>query len=270
MPLPAPLRAIIPVLIFSSASLASARLPEPDTVYFGKVRHNTSGLFTPSSSGEFVILARLGGVLIAQTTLNALSSDYRLNVPMDDGQEPRVPGTVRANERIRVFVKATASGDEHEVLSSIGLGLPLPGGDRGILQQQDMAVSVDLSVAAIGLTAFSAWVDGFGLTAVAPALDHDGDGRSNFQEFVAQTDPTSSQDVFRIFEIRRIGGINAIRFGPVRLSRRYTLWCSPDMTPGSWVRLADIFPDEAADSRWFDHVSPGQSALFYQISVEIQ
>ena len=252
------------------ASLSSAKLPEPDTIYFGKVRHNTSTLFVPSNTGDFVIQAKLNGVTIAQTVLNVLSSDYRLNIPMDDGQDPRISGAARPGERIKVYIRNTLTSTDYEVTSSVGLGIALPTGDRGILQSQDMAVTADLGGMGSGFASYGTWAAGYGLGGGTSAADSDGDGQTNLEEFITGTDPTSGTNGFKIIDLRRLNGVTAIKYGPIHLSRVYTLWCSDHLHESGWTKITDIHPTQAADFQWYDHVSPSDQQLFYRLTVEVQ
>lgn len=251
-------------------SLSSAKLPEPDTIYFGKVRHNTSTLFVPSNTGDFVIVAKLNGAQIAQTTLNVLSSDYKLNIPIDDGQEPRISGAARAGERIKVYIRNTLTSTDYEVISSVGLGIALPTGDRGIIQSQDMAVAVDLGGMGAGFASYGVWAAGYGLPSDSSDKDTDGDGKTNLSEFIAGTDPTSGSDGFSILEVRRLNGVTAIKYGPIHLSRVYSLWSSPQLSEGGWTKITDIHPTQEAEFQWYDHVVSGTTSLFYRLKVEVQ
>lgn len=258
------------VLLLAPCSLLRAKLPEPDTIYFGKVRHNTSTLFVPSNTGDYVIVAKLNGVQIAQTTLNVLSSDYRLNIPMDDNVDPRVPGSARPSERIKVYIRNTITSTDYEVISSVGLGIALPTGDRGILQSQDMAVTADLGGMGAGFASYGTWAAGYGLGSNTSGMDTDGDGKTNLSEFIAGTDPTSGADGFQIIEVRRLNGVTAIKYGPIHLSRVYSLWCSDHLSQDGWTKITDIHPTQEAEFQWYDHVVSGATSLFYRLTVEVQ
>ncbi|MBL9145366.1 MAG: hypothetical protein JNM99_16935 [Verrucomicrobiaceae bacterium] len=261
------------LVLFALCSQLSAKIPEPDAIFFGNVKHNGGVLLVPANSGDFIVVAKLNGVTIAQTSLNALSSQFVLKVPVDDGQEPRLAGMARGNERVRVYLRRTSDNLEVETNESSGSnGLLIPA-ERGALTEMvsGLSVSTDFGGMAPGYAPFSTWAEGFGIMAYPGSTDSDGDGQTNLQEFVAGTDPTSGGDTFHILEVRRVNGVSSIKFGPAMLSREYSLYCSPDLSGSSWVKIGTIRPNSAAAFQWFDHITPdGTPHLFYKLSVDVR
>jgi hypothetical protein len=234
------------------------------------VRHNGADLVVPGSAGEIVVSAKLNGATIAQASLPAMSSDYVLKVPIDDGQEPRLTGTARGGERVRIYVRSVSLNVEYEATQSGGLGLVVSS-IRGDIQPQDLTVTGSLGGLPPPFAGFGPWAGGFGIDPSGANLDSDGDGSTNLEEFVSGTDPTSMNDHFQIFEIRQAGGVTSIRYGPIRLSRAYSLFCSPDLSPSSWVKLSEDVPNITAPSLWRDHIPPqGTPEIFYKLEVDVQ
>jgi hypothetical protein len=250
-----------------------AKIPEPDAIFFGPVKHNGGVLLVPENSGDFVVIARLNGVTIAQTSMGAISSQFVLKIPVDDGQNPRLNGMARGNERVRVFLRRLSDSFEEEAIESSGSGGLLIPSQRGTLTEMIAGLNFasDFGGMAPGFAPFGGWAEGFGISAYPPSSDSDGDGHSNLQEFAAGTDPTSGSDVFRILEVRRVNGVSSIKYGPILLSREYGIWCSDNLSGTSWTRVGTIYPNAAADTRWFDHVTPsGTPHLFYRLTVEVR
>lgn len=254
-------------------SLSQGKIPEPDAIFFGNVKHNGGVLLLPENPGDFVVIARLNGVTIAQTTLEGVSSSFVLKVPVDDGQEPRLSGMARGNERVRVYLRRTSDNYEEESTESSGSGGLLVPSARGTLTEMVAGLNFngDFGGLAPGYAPFGDWAQSFGVQAYAGSTDSDGDGFTNIQEFAAGTDPTSGSDLFRILEVRRVNGVSSIKYGPVLLSREYTIWCSDNLSGTSWVKIGTVLPNTAADFRWFDHITPdGTPHLFYKLAVEVR
>lgn len=258
-------------LILTPCVAVHAKIPEPDAIFYGKAKHKGGTLLVPGSTGDIVVIARLNGVNIAQATIQALSSDFVLRVPMDDGQEPRLANTARGNDRVRVYFRSNVLDVEEETTLSVSNnGLVIPT-ERGLLNSGDLTVNGDLGGVPPDLATYAEWAASYGIDGAASSDDADNDGQTNLQEFVAGTDPTNSSDSFRILEVHRANGVSSIKFGPVLLSRQYSIWSSPDLSEGSWQRVGIIVPGTPADYRWFDHLSPENTPqLFYKLSVDVQ
>ena len=115
-----------------------------------------------------------------------------------------------------------------------------------------------------------AWETAYGFGPGNPALrdaDPDGDGLSNWQEYVAGTDPTNTASCLRV-ELPAASGSATIGFLAVS-NRTYSLFFTDGLTPGHWTRLADIVarsttrlenvPDPAwTTNRFYRLVTPQQ------------
>src|SRR4030095_678384 len=89
-----------------------------------------------------------------------------------------------------------------------------------------------------------AWETAYGLDTNDPndaALDSDGDGMTNLQEYTAGTDPSVKQDYLKIDGIKLINGAEeiAIRFMAVS-NKTYTIQYRDSVDSGAWQRLADV------------------------------
>ena len=72
--------------------------------------------------------------------------------------------------------------------------------------------------------------------AAADSADPDGDGRTNFDEYVSDTDPNNPASLFKITQVEMIGGDFVVSF-PSSLGRTYTVERSYSLESGSWVAL---------------------------------
>lgn len=255
-----------------ASSTAFARLPEPDGVWWGAMTHNNGQALVSSGGSPISVIAKYNGVIVAQNPVPSGSTTYVLKVPLDDGLDPRVPGTVRFGERVRIFLKNTATNVEYEALETRS-GPTINGSivsGRGVVYSLNLNVPENLSTGAALMAAFGVWAQGY--PAVNPSTanrDTDGDGMTDFQEFLSDTDPSSAGNSLRILQIARSPGVNSIRFGPLRLGRVYSIYQTATLSNPVWQKIGEVTPNASAFSTWFDHVSatpPG----FYRVEVGIQ
>ena len=244
----------------------SARLPDPDTIYWGELRHNSGEALVPLVSEQIVVIARLDGVTIATSAVEPGTSVFVLKVPMDDGEASRLPGSARRGERVRIYLRSNALDSEHETEESLAHGgLPVAA-SKGEVLYQDLSVAADLSGSG---EAMAMWLADHGLPEDSGRLDNDGDGFTNAEEYAAGTDPTNANDCFRILEVLRTAENNLIKFGPVRPARIYTIWCSESLGTTDWSDIGQVIPGISAESFQIGHPTPAASRMFYRLQVEV-
>lgn len=273
----------LPVVLLTALgcpSFSRAKLPEPDAVFWGTVKHLTSSDLNPVQSNEISVVARIviGGVigdLVGQTVLAPGQNSYLLRIPMDDGREPRLTGAVRGGEKIRLFVRNIRKSPVLEFESDqTEASIITVAGQRGTVTATNLSVNEDLEPGAPLMARFVQWRAGFGGAPPAnPAgIDTDGDGASDLTEYLADTDPTSATSKFQAIEIRHGNTVDSIRFGPVRLARRYTIFSSPNLDRPDWQPVGTLRITTPAPDAWFDHVIPGGTGakLFYRVAVDVE
>ena len=86
-----------------------------------------------------------------------------------------------------------------------------------------------------------AWETAYGSEPNNPAdamLDRDGDGLSNWQEYVAGTDPTDASSYLKV-TVLAADGSASVAFGAVS-NRTYTVQFTDGLGEGAWSKLADV------------------------------
>lgn len=261
------------------APAAHAKLPELDAVYYGDVFHNTNQDLIPTFTGEIIVSAELNGVQIASVAVPFGDNAFVLKVPLDDGHVPRLPGTARFGEPIRVFIENTVEQLKFQVNETEITPLSISP-VKGDIQNQAFRVDEDLDGSeAPEMDGYAIWKPGFlesgnGFNPLDPfsndALrDNDLDGLTNLEEFLADTDPLSPHSRFEILQVVRGAGVNSIKFGPIRLSRRYYIYAGGAPGGPPWLEVGSYAPAADSDFAWFDHLSE-VSALIYKVSVELE
>ncbi|MBN8460692.1 MAG: hypothetical protein J0M04_22915 [Verrucomicrobia bacterium] len=255
------------ILMLASCAPVIGKLPELDTVFWGQVRHKTNQPLVPLAGAQIQVMARLNGVTIATAEIAPGSSAFKLKVPMDDGINPRLPGTSRFNERVRIFVRSNVLGEEYEAMESVssdGL-LVAAGKDEAVKPASTLSVAADFGSA--GASPMAQWLMAYGLAPDATSADADGDGTENGAEFAADTDPLDPTKKFRIMEVTRMAGNNFVKFGPIRSTRQYTIWCSPSLGQDSWSSVGSLTPGTDGDYFLFGHPTPASPNVFYRLEV---
>ena len=100
--------------------------------------------------------------------------------------------------------------------------------------------------------------------------DKDGDGVSNFAEYISGTDPTNGQSSFKVDLISLAAGQSRLTFHYLP-GKKYRVWYSSDLL--TWTEVeAPVFIYPSADAgQWLGPAAPNSGSAirrFYRISVE--
>lgn len=225
----------------TAVAVAWGRIPEPDAIVVGTLGNAPVGK-------SLEVRAVVEGATLAKAEVSG--GAFLLRVPMDDGASPRLPGTAKANDRLRMVAVDVASGAEAEILETADGGLEIPSG-RGQVIQGTYRVAewtwVEGDADGDGMpdaweALYAAGKNGHaGLVAGADdgAADNDGDGRSNWEEYVAGTDPLDENSVFSLVDIEVVGRKVTVKAAPGTAGRRYSLMRSAVLGTGAvWKAVA--------------------------------
>lgn len=270
------------LLLVALHHVAFAKIPEPDTILVGSLTREDGSKITSAPGQTLVVRAVVDGATLATAEVPS-SGDGRfvLRVPMDDGAAPRIAGTAKSSDRIKVVVDNAAADLSVETEETKSSGVEIPAG-RGNVLALSFSVSGEIvkdDINANGIP--DEWEGrymaarnghvGISLMSDDSALDNDGDGFSNREEWIAGTDPL---DEASIFDIRSFGtGTDALRvtFGPLTKGRLYTLRRSAQLTADKeqWSTVATMRAESDAESFTWTLPAPSGDAGFYRIAVEV-
>jgi uncharacterized repeat protein (TIGR01451 family) len=112
----------------------------------------------------------------------------------------------------------------------------------------------------------------YGFNPLAPngSANNDGDAFSNFEEYIADTDPTNSASCFSVAEINFSSGTTWTIWFNSSSNRVYTLLGSADLSPASWTNVPSAGPRRGVgglDS--LQDINEPPKGPFYRLKVEL-
>lgn len=229
-------------LIWAVVAVAAfGRIPEPDTIVVGSVANSPAGCVLE-------VRAVVDGTTLASSEVTGYPGAFVLRIPMDDGAAPRLAGTAKANDRVRLVLVDTMTGAETETLETADGGLEIPSGRGQVLWGTFRVAEGVLSGGdADGDGMPDAWETSYatgknghaGLNAKGDdaSADNDGDGRTNWQEYVAGTDPLDENSVFGVVSIAVDGSEVTVKAGPGATGRKYSLMWTDSLGNGTEWRM---------------------------------
>jgi hypothetical protein len=199
-----------PALAALALSLGGAArgdgIPEPSLVIYGVVTDPSAGgirvsygtinwVFQPTAGGSSVAVS---GVL---TNINDQFS-YILRIPCETqiGAQPVSAGALMLASSPTTYNCSQVTIQEVPAvfIQPAQTNLTLLSTDRGRLLEIDLQVSLNSS----GLLPDAWQLQYFGHLGVDPSADPDGDGMSNYREYLAGTNPIDAQSRFQIVRVR--------------------------------------------------------------------
>jgi len=128
------------------------------------------------------------------------------------------------------------------------------------------STTASLSIAVV--SAYTAWSTQYNLVQ-GPTGDNDGDGNSNYLEFVAGLVPTNASSVFKI-SVSSVPGQpsqRAIVISPIISGRTYTVKSSESLQPANWIPLSGSTSSDNGNERTVIDTAATEAKKFYVIEI---
>jgi hypothetical protein len=128
------------------------------------------------------------------------------------------------------------------------------------------STTASLSIAVV--SAYTAWSTQYNLVQ-GPTGDNDGDGNSNYLEFVAGLVPTNASSVFKISVSAEPGQPRhrAIVISPIISGRTYTVKSSESLSPPTWIPLSGSTSSDNGNERTVIDTEATEAKKFYMIEI---
>ena len=249
-------------------------IPEPGLVLYGVVQNVSSGGVTNRlTTGTLTcqITPAGGSPITLSTSLQNINDQfcYVLTVPF----ETRITGLSLSPGTLELTSSGT-SGQRRFTLNGTNANFLVAGqnnftfgpADRGRQERVDLIVGlefVDANHNGIPDWWEQKYFHGF----VDASADPDHDGMSNLQEYLAGTDPTDPQSVFKFINTQHIAQNQTLVTWSSVTNRSYTILRSPVIT-GTYTVIQSNLLATPPQNTFTDTNPPGGNTMFYRLRVE--
>lgn len=246
-------------------------IPEPGLLMYGAISNSSSGSLLTAASVSWTITGNNSTSSIP-CTIVAVNNQffYLTKVPF----ETRHLGSVNFTATTNViafnpapinYTRSVLVNGASAVIAASSRGhlgtFPFGASDRGSVERVDLTVS-------LATESFAQWsLRFFGTNNVNPNADSDGDGVSNYLEYLGGTDPTDRHSLLTMTNIQpdpQAGIVISWQSAP---SKTYSILRSSSLAQG-FIPLQTHIPATAPLNSFRDPTATGIGPYFYRVQLE--
>lgn len=243
----------------------STAIPEPPVVYYGQVTPAAPApdisavSFTLTGNSEIVTTATPARVVTIEG-----ASWFIVSIPFETRSVSGSPALTATPGTLAL----TAANTTYTVSAKVGTtNATLPTGKTTLIYgvpTQGLIERIDLS---LGGETFAQWSQRLFGSLVSQTDDADGDGRTNYEEYLAGTDPKNANSRLTVKTFAPLPGGGLTLTWDTVTGKTYSVERSTSLSPNQWTVLQPNVQGDGTIKSYSD-TNPGTATrLFYRIAV---
>lgn len=265
------MKAILPTIILAAGSLAGVRaqavpaIPEPPVVLYGQVTPASPASdlsavsFTLTGNSETVTTATPARVVTIEGT-----SWFIVNIPFETRTVSGSPALTPTSGTLAL----TAANTTYIVSAKVGTAnATLPMGKTTLIYGASTQGLIDRIDLTLGGETFAQWSQRIFGSLVSQTADADGDGRANYEEYLAGTDPKNANSRLTVKTFAPLPGGGLTLTWDTVTGKTYSVQRSTSLAPNQWTVLQPDVQGDGTIKSYSDSNPGGAPRLFYRISV---
>lgn len=262
------LRAVPAVLcswLGTATTLSAQGIPEPPIVFYGQV---TASPPAPDLSMITFTLTGNSEILTTPTPVQIVTvesqSYYIVQIPFETRTVAGGPALTPTPNTLALPAAETT----YTVTAKVGTtAATLPTGKTTLIysaQSQGLIDRIDLS---LGGETYEQWSQRIFGSLVSKTDDADGDGRTNYEEYLAGTDPKNANSRLTVKTFTPLPGGGMSFTWDTITGKTYRIERSTSLTPSQWSVLQDNIEGDGTLKTFSDSAPASDPHQFYRIAV---